>query len=290
MEEREFKDWLSSYTDAEEFFLALRRQKNSFRVNTLKISNETFDAITKLEIERCSWYADARVCPNAIQLGNTFEYFLGYLHPQSLSSMVPSLALAPKENDYVLDICAAPGSKTTQLASLMKNTGTLVANDLPEREITIIPNIARLGVLNVIMTNKDAKNYPLKNEFSKVLADVPCTALGSSLNACRRFSPEMAQKMSGVQKRIMLRAFDALRAEGVLVYSTCTIAPEECEGVVEFLLQQRPEARLLEIELDIPHAHGVSDYGDEMKKTWRIYPQQIGSEGFFIAKIKKVAE
>lgn len=290
MEEKEFKDWLNNYTDSEAFFEALKKQKDSFRVNTLKISNDIFDEISTIKCKKCEWYVAARICEEKIQLGNTFEYFLGYLHPQSLSSMIPPLAMAPVEGDYVLDICASPGSKTTQIAALMKNTGTLVANDLPEREIAIVPNIARLGVLNVIETNKDAKRYPLKNEFNKILVDVPCTALGSSLNAFRRFSVNMAEKISVIQKKIIMRAFDALAPNGILVYSTCTITPQECEEVIQFLLQNKKEARIEEIGLEIEHDTGLSDYGKEMKTTWRIYPQQIGSEGFYIAKIRKVEE
>jgi len=288
MEEKEFRDWLSVYTDPDLFITTILRQKPSFRVNTLKISNETFDTVSNLKCRKCSWYSDARVVESKIQLGNTFEYFLGYIHPQSLSSMLPPLALAPEENDYILDICASPGSKTTQLAALMKNTGTLVANDIPEREIALIPNIARLGVINVICTNKDAKNYPLKNEFKKVLVDAPCTALGSSLNASKRFSVEMANTMGRIQKRIIANAYDALAEGGVLVYSTCTIAEEECEEVVSWLLENRQSAKVEEISLDVPHECGLAEYGSEIAKTWRVYPQHLESEGFYLARIKKV--
>lgn len=288
MDTNEFRDWLTSYTDADAFIEALLHHEPSFRVNTLKISNGVFDSISNLKCTKCSWYWDARILEESIQLGNTFEYFLGYLHPQSLSSMIPPLVLEPEENDYILDICASPGSKTTQIAAMMKNTGTLVANDLPEREMALVPNIARLGVVNVIATNKDAKEYPLKNEFNRVLVDAPCSSLGSSLNASRRFSVEAAKKISGVQKRIILRAFDALADGGVLVYSVCTLAPQECEEVVQFLLEKRHESAVEKILLDIPHENGLAEYGGEISKTWRVYPQQIKSEGFYIAKIRKV--
>ncbi|MFH1222442.1 MAG: NOL1/NOP2/sun family putative RNA methylase [Candidatus Micrarchaeota archaeon] len=287
MEQQEFLDWLGTYTDANLFLESLLHKKDSFRVNTLKISNHIFDTVSQLKCHKLSWYADARICPQPIQLGNTFEYFLGYLHPQGLSSMIPPLVLAPEENDYVLDICASPGSKATQIAALMKNGGTLVANDLPEREMAIVPNIARLGVLNVIVTNRDAKEYPLKREFTKVLADVPCTALGSKLHARERFSLQMAGRMSAAQEKIILKSFDSLVEGGTLVYSTCTVAPQECEEVVQFLLHCREEAHVENIALDMPHENGLSEYGSEIAKTWRVYPQHIGSEGFYIAKISK---
>lgn len=287
MERQEFHDWLGTYTDADAFIEALLHQKDSFRVNTLKISNATFDAVSQLPCDKLKWYADARVCQQPTQLGNTFEYFLGYLHPQALSSMIPPLVLDPQPGDYVLDIAASPGSKATQIAALMKNSGTLVANDTPEREMAIVPNIARLGVLNDIVTNKDAKEYPLKREFNKVLADVPCTALGSKLHASERFSLPMAGRMSGIQEKFILRAFDTLVEGGTLVYSTCTVTPQECEEVIRFLLERRQEASVEKIELDLKHENGLSEYGAEIAKTWRVYPQHIGSEGFYIAKIHK---
>jgi 16S rRNA C967 or C1407 C5-methylase (RsmB/RsmF family) len=95
--------------------------------------------------------------------------------------------------------------------------------------------------------------------------------------------------MSHTQKRLLQKAFDALIEGGTLVYSTCTVSPHECEEVVLSLLYRRPEAIVEDIALDMPHEHGLSEFGSEITKCWRIYPQQIGSEGFFIAKIRKGA-
>lgn len=284
MEEKEFLDWLSSFTDSELAFNSLKGQKDSFRINTLKIPISTFEEISQLKCEPPGWYPSARLLSTPIQLGNTFEYFLGYLHPQSLSSMVPPLVLGPKPGEQVLDLTAAPGSKTTQISALMENQGILVANDEPDREIFIVNNLSRLGALNVIVTNRDAKRWPLKKEFDKVLLDAPCSALGSNLNALRRFSLPGIQKLATVQKDMIVSAFDALKPGGTLVYSTCTYTKEENEDAISYLFERRQEAKLEKIKIKIPHEKGL----DGLTEAWRIYPQTLGSEGFFIAKIKKV--
>ena len=114
--------------------------------------------------------------------------------------------------------------------------------------------------------------------------DAPCTALGGEKNAYKRYRVEMSRKLSAVQKVMLLNAFDSLKDGGELVYSTCTFVKEENEEVVQFLLDKREEARLMEIKLPIPHKKGM----DGLTACWRIYPQQFESDGFFIAKLKRV--
>lgn len=291
MEEKEFLSWLSSYTDAEAAFAALQAIPPSFRINTLKISNMVFDSVSRLQTMSVPWSPLARVLKKGekTNLGKSFEYFLGYLHPQSLSSMIPPLVLDPKPGEMVLDLTAAPGSKTTQISAMMENKGMLVANDAPDREIFIVNNLARLGAINVVVTNRDAKAWPLKNEFDRVLLDAPCSALGSNLNAIRRFSPEAIAPLVAAQRRMIVRAFDAVKPGGILVYSTCTYTEEENEGALRHLLELRPEARPEPIHLakEVPHSPATAAFS---KTAWRIYPQDLGSEGFFIAQIRKVYE
>jgi len=284
VEEKEFLDWLNSFTDAQLAWNTLLEKPESFRINTLKVSNNLFEEFSSIPVSRVKWFDSARVLEQKISLGKTIEYFLGYIHPQSISSMVPPLILSPKENEMVLDLTAAPGSKTTQISALMKNTGMIVANDEPDREVFIVNNLARLGALNVLVTNRDAKRWPLRGIFDKVLLDAPCSALGSNPNAIRRFSENEVKKIASVQKDMIIRAFDALKPNGVLVYSTCTYTKQENEEVVSHLLNCREEAKLESITLKIPHSSGL----DSLQQTWRIYPQHLGSEGFFIAKISKV--
>ena len=280
------KDWVSTFANFDWIFPL--PETKSFRINTLRISENIFDSITGLNIQTVPWYSSARILKDVLSLGNTFEYVLGYLQPQSLSSMIPPLVLNPGSEDVVLDLTAAPGSKTTQMAALMKNRGALVANDVPAKEGIITTNCSRLGVLNTIITTENAKFYSKKNIFDKVLVDAPCTAFGSKINSFNRFKPEMSKSISGVQARILKSGFEALKEGGELVYSVCSISPYEGEAVIKELLEHYDNAKILDINIDIPHRDGLTDYGDEMKKAWRIYANDINSESFFVCKIKKV--
>ena len=144
-----------------------------------------------------------------------------------------------------------------------------------------------MNLLNTIITDLDGSRLPWKEKFDKVLLDAPCTALGSGAAASSRWEPENSEKISLLQKRMMANAYDALKPDGTLVYSTCTYAKEENEEVVKALLEAESGAKLEKIDLDIPHEKGLSDYGKEFEKVWRVYPQHLKSEGFFMAKIRK---
>ncbi len=290
MEEGGFRDWLSAYTDAERLLSAFRNQGTYFRANTLKIPSYELSARTKL---LCS---PVPACPAAFelkeregfQIGRTWEYFLGLIYPQSLPSMLVSLALEPTAKDVVLDVAASPGSKFSHMAMLMGNRGVLVGNDLKEEKLSALySTINRMDVLNCVVTMRDGARLDWKGRFTKILLDAPCTALGSGPEAFRRWEPEHSKRISGLQTRMLFSAYDALKPGGSIVYSTCTYAKEENEGVVSALLQNVPGASLEEVRLDAPHESGLGEYGAEFRKCARIYPQHLRSEGFFIAKIRK---
>ncbi len=280
MDLREYKDFLSSFVDPDFIFL---KEKRFFRINTLKISSKEFFEISYLKTEK-TFYRDA--FSTREDIGRSFEYFLGYLHPQSLSSMLPSLILNPNEKDIVLDVASAPGSKTTHIAMLMNNKGAIFANEWKYKKASVLfSNIVRLGVLNTKVGIRDAKQLNINNKFTKALADVPCSSLAQK-QAYKRFTVNLSKKLSEIQKKIIINAFDALKEEGILVYSTCTYSPYENEEVVKFLLENR-DAKIIDLNYDFPHEKGIIDYGKEFSKTARIYPKHFNSEGFFIAKIKK---
>lgn len=283
MEEREYKDWLSQYTDAEECLNAFQNQKQFFRVNTIKTSLEKFYKTSKLQSKVTTYYGAAFELEEDIQIGKTWEYFLGLIYPQSLPSILVSLVLNPHPNDTVLDVAAAPGSKFSHMAMLMNNEGVLVGNDFKKDKISALyATINRMNILNCIVTIRDGKALGWKERFTKVLLDAPCTALGSGQSAWQRWNKENSDNISRIQKKMLFSAYDALKPGGELVYSTCTYAKEENEDVVNNLLANVPNAKLLDIYLDIPHERGI-----DLKKCCRIYPQHLQSEGFFIAKIKK---
>jgi NOL1/NOP2/sun family putative RNA methylase len=290
MEENAFRDWLSCYTDADRCLAAFRDQKRFFRVNTIKIPVADFIGKTKVRCAKSPYYEAAFELLErpSFQMGKTWEYFLGLIYPQTLPSMLVPLVLGPRREDTVLDVAASPGSKFSHMAMLMGNGGILVGNDIKNEKISALyATINRLNVLNCIVTTRDGSRLDWKSRFTKILLDAPCTALGSGMGASARWEPDHSAKISGLQKRMLFSAYDALKPGGELVYSTCTYAKEENEEVVKNLLENVQSAKLETLNLDVPHDGGLSEYGEEFRKCYRLYPQHLQSEGFFIAKIRK---
>jgi NOL1/NOP2/sun family putative RNA methylase len=225
--------------------------------------------------------------------GNLLEYFLGYVHPQAFTSCLPAMALAPGKDAFVLDLCAAPGGKTAQLAELMNNTGLIVANELhPGRLIPLGHTLDRLGAMNAVVTGYQAQEFPLRQTFDCVLADVPCSSEGSfrrvkDRRAHGRFGA--IRSMMHTQQRIIVRGFDLLRVGGRMVYATCTYNPEENEAVVDFLLKCR-DATLFPLDLDLDWEPGLSYwegsvFDERLGMAARFYPHRVDSVGFFMALI-----
>ena len=227
--------------------------------------------------------------------GNLLEYFLGYFHPQALTSCLASIALLPRKGSLVLDMCASPGGKTSHIAQLMENTGLIIANDLyPSRHISLGHTLERLGVLNAVVTGYQAQEFPLKRLFDFILADVPCSGEGGFRKTSEAITYRETKArllLPELQRKIIIRGFDLLREGGVMLYSTCTYNPEENESVVNFLLENR-EARLLPINVGFDYDPGIDEWEDEkydkrIEKTARFYPHRCDSVGFFMAKIGK---
>jgi len=237
------------------------------------------------------------------ELGNSIEHVLGYYYVQEVCSMMSALALKPTPSDIVFDICASPGSKTTQMASLMENKGTLIANDLKmDRIIILASNLERAGVSNTITTRNDAINLcsmlsKSELKFDKILLDAPCSGEGTLRSSQKTFimwNPKVIEKFSKQQKKMLAFALKCLKPQGVLVYSTCTHAPEENESVIDFALKNFP-VKLETLELPLKSRPGLTEwegekYNPEVKKCARIYPQDNDSEGFFVAKLTLLEE
>jgi NOL1/NOP2/sun family putative RNA methylase len=223
---------------------------------------------------------------------------MGYYYLQEAASMLPVLALSPSEKDLVLDMCAAPGSKSTQLAQYMENQGLLVSNDNSYPRIKALSmNMQRCGVANSIITLTEARNYAyMKNFFDKILLDAPCSGTGTinkSVDTVKMWNPAMVIRLSKIQKQLISCAFEALKPGGTLVYSTCTLEPDEDEAVVDSLLSKYGNAKLSDINIEIKKSSAVLEFeghsfSPEIKKCLRIWPQDNETEGFFVAKIIKV--
>ena len=272
---------------------------NHIRVNRLKVEPNTVVESLKEKgdyLEKTSEKHDTLYfAPTLKSPGNLLEYYLGHIHPQALTSCLASMALSPRENSYVLDMCAAPGGKTSHLAQLMNNTGLIVANELyPSRHIPLGHTLDRLGVLNTVITGYQAQEFPMKQRFDYILADVPCSCEGrfrklKGDSVYRETSGKA--RLPDLQKRIILRAFDLLKEKGEMLYATCTYNPEENEAVVNFLLKKR-DAVLLPLHIGFHSEPGILEwrnetYDKQFKKAARFYPHRINSVGFFMAKIGK---
>ncbi len=227
--------------------------------------------------------------------GHLLEFSLGHLHSQALSSVLAGLVLDPKPGDTLLDLCAAPGSKTSLLAQLMQNEGIIVANDRNQnRLIPLQANLKRLGVTNTIVVCYPGQHFPKKFSFDRILVDVPCSAEGTlraGPNKTLRQPTQANKKLLRLQRDLLLRAFDLLKPGATLVYSTCTYSPEENESVVQFLLENRP-AEIKPIALNLLHSPGLdhwkeTSYDPSIKHCWRIYPHQLDTVGFFLARVRK---
>ena len=312
-EKIEFKDKFverySSLTDWEEFKeISLSYLRRSIRVNTLKISIE--DLKKRLEknwkLVQVPWckegfWIDHKGVGDGYRrdVGNLIEHSLGYFYTQEAASMIPPLVLEPKENEIVLDIAAAPGSKTTQIAQYMNNKGILVANDytiLRMKPLSL--NLQRCGITNCILTLMLGQWFKKSNiEFDRILVDAPCSGTGTirkSLKTLRIWNPNMVKRLAITQKQLLETAFKILKPGGTLVYSTCSLEPEEDEAVVDFLINKYDGAKLEEIKLkDLKKSNPILEfeknkYHEDIKKCLRIWPQDNDTEGFFVAKLRKI--
>jgi len=303
-----FKERYSSLTDWNCFIdYSLSFLRRSIRVNTLRISIENLKKrmekdwhLTQIPWCKEGFWIDHKGEGEEYRrdVGNTLEHQLGYIYIQEAASMIPPLALDPKPGDIVLDMCASPGSKTTQIAQYMNNEGLLIANDF--QGIRMAPlgiNVQRMSVTNSLLTVMKGEWFARAGiTFDKILVDAPCSGSGTirkSLKTLRIWNPGMVRKIAFEQRTLVGAAFSILREGGTLVYSTCSLEPEENEGIIDFLLKKHPEARVEEINLKglktspcITEFEGKT-YSDEVKKCLRIWPQDNDTEGFFVAKIRK---
>ncbi|MDD9954070.1 MAG: RsmB/NOP family class I SAM-dependent RNA methyltransferase [Candidatus Woesearchaeota archaeon] len=306
-QEVEFKDaFIERYKellgdDFDEFLkYSLTYARKAIRVNTLKIS--VADLKKKLEndfeLTPVPWCKEGFWIKykhgDRFDIGNLPEHQLGYFYVQDPASMIPAVVLDPQPGDLVLDMCAAPGSKTTQMAAMMQNEGVIIANDVAAARLKPLGlNLQRCGIANTIVTLRS--NTRLQPVFDRVLVDAPCSATGTirkSLKCLQMWSPGTVKKICGEQRGILRQAWQALKPGGTMVYSTCTHEPEENEGMVSWFLEKHPDARVEKIDLDIQRSAVITDfqgqdYDQGVHGALRIYPQNNDSEGFFVAKLSK---
>jgi len=266
--------------------------RKSIRVNTLKTSVEDFKKFAKereWELDPVLWckegfFIDRKDRENA--LGKDVLHHMGYFYTQEASSMIPVETLSPiKDDDIIIDLAAAPGSKFTQVAAKTHKNSIVIANEPGSTRLKgLVSNIRRTGIQNSLVLKNDphmiAKLFP--NTFSKVLLDAPCSGDGMirrDKKALSAWSYNKVKFQSGIQKRLIEEAFKMLRPGGELIYSTCTMTSEEDEEVLDYLLSKYSSATM-EIIKATPFEKNKEDY-------LKILPYQYDTEGFFVSKIVK---
>lgn len=282
-----------------------RPKPTTFRVNTLKADAAAIRERLEHEgfgLEPVSWCREAFIVRKGSlrQLQDTEAYREGRLYVQSLSSMLPALVLDPQPGETVLDLTAAPGSKTTQIACLMRNRGRLVANDSNKvRFFKLKANVERQGATCVELTMLYGETFgkTQPGTFDRVLLDAPCSAEGRfdvrEPASYRYWKLRKVHEMASKQKRLLASAIQALKPGGTLVYSTCTFAPEENEGVLGWALE-RFKGSMEVIHTRSPIAGcqaGLTtwtgkSYDQAVHSTLRVLPTDE-LEAFFIGKMRR---
>ena len=272
----------------------------SVRVNTLKTNRR--EILTKLKernitVQEIHWSTEALILEGLQrkELGQMDLVNEGLLYRQNLSSMLPALVLAPRPGERVLDMCAAPGSKTTQMAALMRNEGEIVAVEaIRGRYYRLKSVVAQMGATNVALKLTDARRFRSSALFDRILVDAPCSSEGrfkmDDPETYAYWSPRKIKEMVRKQRGLLLHASRLLKPGGALVYATCTFAPEENEGVVDWFLR-KTEGRL---SLEPVNFTGIPNYptlecwqekifATQVKNCFRVFPN-AEMEGFFIAR------
>ncbi len=293
----ELYDRLKLIDDSDEFFeFMVKPLRPSIRINTLK-------ARVDYVVERLSEIITGSIpwCPegfyvNTDEFGKLPEHQLGVVFSQEAASMIPATLMELEPKQIVLDMAAAPGAKTTQIAQYMENEGCIIANDVKHSRINIlISNLQKCGVLIAKVTEKDGRFFGrFKNKFDAVLVDAPCSNLGmirKNYRHIKLWKMRECYSLSKLQKSLLMAAYKAVKPGGVVVYSTCTLEPMENEEVVDYIVRNT-EAEVEEIRLPLRRRRPFTEfdgmeYSSEVRKCLRIHPQDNDSEAFFVAKLRK---
>ncbi|WP_420915465.1 16S rRNA (cytosine(1407)-C(5))-methyltransferase RsmF [Enterobacter quasiroggenkampii] len=294
------REALPSHLSLDDFIAACQRPlRRSIRVNTLKISVEDFLALVapySWQLTPVPWCAEGfwieRDNEDAVPLGSTAEHLSGLFYIQEASSMLPVAALFADGNspERVMDVAAAPGSKTTQIAARMGNRGAILANEFSASRVKVLhANISRCGIHNVALTHFDGRVFgaALPEAFDAILLDAPCSGEGvvrKDPDALKNWSVESNLEIAATQRELIESAFHALRPGGTLVYSTCTLNRDENEDVCLWLKAQYPDA----VEfLPLNDLFASAQEAVTPEGFLHVFPQIYDCEGFFVARLRK---
>ncbi|HOJ50619.1 MAG TPA: RsmB/NOP family class I SAM-dependent RNA methyltransferase [Spirochaetota bacterium] len=268
-------------------------KKTTCRINRLKSDFKEVSEYLKnfnIKFERVIWYKDALILgSNEKTIEKTDIYKEGKIYLQSLSSMIPPLVLEPKENEKILDLAAAPGSKTTQISSITNNTGLITAYELNKiRYEKLLYNINLQGCTNIkpILDNGEKAGEIYENYFDKAIIDAPCSGEGKfrikNPKTFKAWSEKLVKNSVKIQKKLLSSAIKAVKENGVIVYSTCTLNREENEDIINWALEN------FNVKLDNININNFNlPTLPTIKGCLKIFQSQV-SEGFFVSRIIKV--
>ncbi len=286
----EFLDFIDSYDKPRQLGL---------RANMLKVQPKELTKQLPFSLAPIPWTSNGFYYQEEERPARHPYYSAGLYYLQEPSAMTPASLLPVKPGDSVLDLCAAPGGKATELGAKLQGQGILVANDISNsRAKALLRNIELFGISNAFVTNetpaKLSRYFP--EYFNKILVDAPCSGEGMFRKepaVAAAWTPDKPAQCAKLQQEIVSRAVEMLMPGGLLLYSTCTFAPVENEGTISYLLEHYPDMELQEISIPESFDHGNPQWGNhdpELMKTVRIWPHHAQGEGHFIALLKKKGE
>lgn len=287
----EYEAFLASYD---------RPKSQALRVNTLKGSREKFMETAPFSLRPVLWEKNGFYYEEDDRPGKHPYHEAGVYYIQEASAQVPAALLEAKPGEKVLDLCAAPGGKSTQIAAAMQGEGVLICNEIhPARAKILSENIERMGISNAIVTNESPQTLAdtFTEYFDRIMVDAPCSGEGmfrKNEEATQEWSTENVAICADRQDEILACAAKMLRPGGRIVYSTCTFAPEENEGSISRFLKQHEDFRMVEASKTEGMEGGRAEWTKEpvegLEHTIRLFPHKIEGEGHFAAVLEKIGE
>lgn len=270
------------------------------RVNTKKITTDEFENISPFSIRRIPWIENGYYYDGSKDAPGKHPYYhAGLYYLQEPSAMTPASLLPVQPGDYILDLCAAPGGKATELGAKLKGKGILVANDISNsRAKALLKNLELFGIDNIMVTNESPDKLLGKFHgfFDKILIDAPCSGEGMFRKEpaiMKNWSQRGPEEFAVIQREIVSAAVGMLKPGGMLLYSTCTFSPEENEGTIAYLLKNNEDIELVPAGTYEGFAQGRPEWlkdttrQKELKNCIRIWPHKMDGEGHFIALLHK---
>ncbi|ADL03919.1 RsmB/NOP family class I SAM-dependent RNA methyltransferase [Lacrimispora saccharolytica] len=289
--EEEYDSFMESYH---------KERVQGLRINPLKISRENFMEICPFQLKKIPWAEEGYYYPADERPGKHPYHEAGLYYIQEPSAMAVVELLDPRPGERILDLCAAPGGKTTHIAGRLKGNGFLLSNEIhPARARILSQNVERLGIGNCVVSNEDSQSLSRRfpSFFDRIVVDAPCSGEGmfrKDETARQEWTPGHVTVCAARQEEILSNAAVMLKPGGTMVYSTCTFSPEENEQVIEAFLFSHPDFSIKDEGKRPGLSPGRPEWSrtglGDLKKTFRIWPDRSEGEGHFLAVLKKSGE